>query len=734
MIVEGIYLRPTNFAANLKQKPKLETNTFVIMKKITCNKMLTASLLSAAMLSVGTNGVRAQQFKNSGVEIPGLHRGVPSLCDFNNDGLTDLYFCGETWMDDVCKKWQIGGWSVQGVVGVNKGDGTFDFKFSNPKSEGWNVTDDEGNVLYTVLPGMTLDDEGNPHFNAYGLPPATWNCTRWIDIDNDGNIDFVTMGEGNDDWQPTKDTNSNRYVLLYRNGGSAYGYTFTPVADSGLLQMANERNGSNAGKSSMSVGDYNNDGYQDIVMQGYYNYMDGDESVGQRVVALFKNNGDGTFTEQNVFKPLPYDQCESPDGIYITDLDNDDNPIHTPTYKMKPMTHGAVIFGDLDNDGYLDIVTTGYGDGNNADGCFYIYHNNGDGTFSQVDTRDMPLVGVYESDLAMADFNGDGWLDILSLGSGRGGDESYGGKIGDIYINKANGEIGFVRSSVADGNGLMGASEPQVTVLDINHDGFFDVVSSGYSGDWRTFIAYGKSDGTFETVTDPNQTGLFHMDSGGYGFGHITSATSLDIVTEYYKDATNTMLMRDSDPESAEAPEGPTEVSAQVTDGKVVVTWPNDDPGLSYNVYFKNTATGWVSSRLAVDLQTGMLRTIQDMQTAIHSDTERAAYSVTLPDGTYEIGVQSIKPDATTSTFTTTTVDVSTAIENLTTSTKDCKVSLVSGGIRVASGDTSPVTVYNTSGVTVAKGMTNTTIPVNVSGVIMVKVGTKITKIIKQLQ
>ncbi len=693
-------------------------------------------IVAVAAISVVANAQTAF-YSNSNISLPGLHRGTPSICDINNDGYPDLYIPGETYVGDICKTWSMPVWSVIGAVGINNGNGTFSFSMSYNKQSEVEQEVDEESVTFPA--GMIMNEDGSYTFSGHGLPPATYTCVRWIDIDNDGNMDFMVMGEGSDDWQPTSETNANRYVLLYRNGGADNDYTFSVVNESGLLQMSNERSGNNAGKSSITVGDYDNDGYKDVAIQGYYNYMDGEESIGGRVSALFHNNGDGTFSEKNVFNPLPYDQCVSPDGIYETSLDDEDNVTHSPTYKIKPMTHGAIMFGDLNNDGWLDIVITGYGDGDNADGCFYVYTNNGDGTFDQLDTSEKPFVPLYEADLAMADVNGDGWLDIISYGSRQGGDNDLG-KVADIYLNQADGEFNFDQLTSNNGNGLLGSSESQLTILDINHDGYFDVIASGWFSsisDWGAAICLGSATGEFVSTAQNSETGLSHMDSGGYTLGNLLGDNDLNLVSEIYDGNTgNTTvtLFTDSYSEDAEAPDAPQNVTAVIDDdGTITVTWDNADPALTYNVYVKNTDTGWLSMVLPASIETGHLKTIQDMQVAIHGDEEKLSYSISGldPEASYEVGVQSVNPDATTSAFTKVS-GLTNGIRGLATKDQSkLEVTTVNGGIYVSGSEQLGVTVYNISGATIAAGETNKVIPVSSNNrVVVVKSGSKVTKVV----
>jgi ASPIC and UnbV/FG-GAP-like repeat len=195
----------------------------------------------------------------------------------------------------------------------------------------------------------------------------------WADYDLDGSLDlFIANNIGGIFDRKTP----NR---LFHNNGDG---TFTEVTQSADLRTIWPTMGS-------AWGDYNDDGYPDLFVS---NIMGKSQ--------LYRNNGDGTFTDVSA-------EAGIQGGCF-----------------------GSIcLWCDYNNDGLLDIVqftwsdhdnvvhTMRHGEGPPDSSPMRIYHNNGDGTFTMRD-RDIGLTGCWGTMSGNAgDFNNDGHLDLV-LGNG----------------------------------------------------------------------------------------------------------------------------------------------------------------------------------------------------------------------------------------------------------------------------------------------------------------------------
>ena len=206
----------------------------------------------------------------------------------------------------------------------------------------------------------------------------------FFDYDNDGWLDILVLS-GSRFGDPPADA-SNR---LYKNNRDG---TFTDVTrKAGLF-----RTGYSYG---VTVGDYNNDGFEDLFLTGW----------GQNV--LYRNNGDGTFTDVTKEAGLVNTQARFGAGCAFVDYDRDG--------RLDLFVSNYLGF-DMNS-----VPRAGQSKSCNVEGVFCgprglpygrhsLYHNNGDGTFTDV-TEAAGIgkaPGGYGLTVVAADFDNDGWPDI----------------------------------------------------------------------------------------------------------------------------------------------------------------------------------------------------------------------------------------------------------------------------------------------------------------------------------
>ena len=306
-----------------------------------------------------------------------------------------------------------------------------------------------------------------------------------LDFDNDGFLDiFLTNGATLPEMAKKDGTFENR---LYRNNHDG---TFSDVT---------ERAGVGGGGYSMgvAVGDYDNDGYADIYVAG----------VNKN--ALYHNNRNGTFTD-----------VTAKAGVSGVDKSG-----------RKPWSVGAAWL-DYDNDGLLDLFVSNYldwspdrnivcgraGERLSCSPALYpglpnlLYHNNGDGTFSDVSSSTGIATHVGKGmGLAIGDFDDDGFTDIFVANDTERN-----------FLFHNDGGRGFTEAGVGAGVAYtedgIAASSMGVDFRDINNDGRPDLVFTALAGE--TFsLRLNTGHGLFDDFTYPSGIGLASARMSGWSVG-----------------------------------------------------------------------------------------------------------------------------------------------------------------------------------------------------------------------
>ena len=173
---------------------------------------------------------------------------------------------------------------------------------------------------------------------------------------------------------------------------------------------------------------------------------------------------------------------------------NGDGTFGTPVTTNMGLTLGQVLVVDLNRDGKADLITTSQGPNS---GQLFVYLGNGNGT-CRAGTPSTQFTGSNILQLATGDFNGDGKLDIVASGDTTN-------TIGLVGILPGNGDGTFGSAITSVGLQAGGRTNSGLGVADFNGDGELDLIVPGYdpsSLTSQTYLLAGKGDGTFQAPTD----------------------------------------------------------------------------------------------------------------------------------------------------------------------------------------------------------------------------------------
>ncbi|GAB5399650.1 MAG: hypothetical protein Aureis2KO_12350 [Aureisphaera sp.] len=288
----------------------------------------------------------------------------------------------------------------------------------------------------------------------------------WVDFDNDGDYDlyFSSNSDGR---------------ALHENDGDM---NFTDITEAAGLSSTQLHDW------GASWGDYNKDGLLDLFQSSKWD--DGPNFHNK----IYKNNGDGTFT--NVTAEIGLIQEEY-------------------------MSFCASFF-DYNNDGWQDIYIA------NDRHLFtnLMYVNNGDGTYTEVGNATGTDVAINAMSTAIGDYNNDGWFDIYVTNTPEG----------NVFFRN-NGDGTF--TDVAPTNGtLMETVAWGAVYLDADNDGDLDLyVSSSWTDpDVALTAAFYENDGT-GNYTIPDNAGFENDEAKSYAnaIGDINNDGYPDMVVLNYE-------------------------------------------------------------------------------------------------------------------------------------------------------------------------------------------------------
>jgi len=315
--------------------------------------------------------------------------------------------------------------------------------------------------------------------------------------------------------------------------------------------------------SGVALFDYNNDGLLDVFLVNGSGYQILDNPrLAHTSSRLFRNNGDGTFTDVTEASGLLNQGWGM--GVAVADYDNDGYPdVFITNFgqnalfhnqgdgTFRDVTHEAGVeggncstgcaWGDYDGDGRLDLYVARYADFFDrsrlplpqlTNYCVYLgvpvacgprglpgladllYHNEGNGKFREVSNE----VGVRDTEkrygfqVVWFDFDNDGHLDAFVTNDASA---NY------LWRNKGDGtfeEVGFEAGCALSGDGRE-QSCMGVAVGDYDNDGWLDLYVTCFSEDCNTL--YHNNRGVFEDVTYPSGLGRLKYSQLSWGTGFL---------------------------------------------------------------------------------------------------------------------------------------------------------------------------------------------------------------------
>jgi tetratricopeptide (TPR) repeat protein len=339
---------------------------------------------------------------------------------------------------------------------------------------------------------MTLGEYPKSAPPQYLLPPSAFESQedlgRFKDVAPSAGLNLFSMAAGLivDDFQNngrldvvTSSYNMCQPMHYFRNKGDG---TFEDCSSKAGL-------GAQLGGLNIVQADYDNDGCVDILV------LRGGWELPQRK-SLLRNNCDGTFTDVTAKAGL-----------------------------AQPTSTQTAVWADINNDGLLDLYV------GNENGPNQLFLNNGDGTFKDVSRGSGVDISAFTKGVAAADFDNDGYVDLYS--SNYRGDNS-------LFHNNHDGTF----TDIAKEAGVLGAGHSFPTwFFDYDNDGWPDIFVASYNmsveESARTYLGLphhagtlklyrNLGNGTFRDVT--KETGLEKVFMPmGSNFGDIDNDGYLDM-------------------------------------------------------------------------------------------------------------------------------------------------------------------------------------------------------------
>ena len=399
---------------------------------------------------------RVEQFVSSLQNIAGFRFASSAWGDYDNDGDPDFVIAGTDVNGDNRTLFYI---NNDGLLSEDRNVNNNMIQFNNGDFS-WGDYDNDGDLdlAYTgffiresATSGIYVNDNGVLTEIKEPFTPVGFASLDWGDYDNDGDLDLAVMGKTSAGPFVTKIYNNDKGILTEDTGQSIMGYA----------------------NGSLKWVDYDNDGDLDLSLTGQ-------TANGDNRTRIYKNDPVGVLTEDSNLSGLP--SYQSSDIIWL----------------------------DLDDDGDLDMIITGFND-NTSNVKTAVFVNNPTGTLTEDAVLSANLKGVVGGSLTVGDYDNDGDPDLVVSGF------DLLNPILKVYKNNATGFGEEFLTIIED----RGVDFSTISLIDIDGDGDLELVTTGRRKvDETTFISTSIVYDNVNARSNPNTapqavSGLISAVSGG---------------------------------------------------------------------------------------------------------------------------------------------------------------------------------------------------------------------------
>ena len=492
---------------------------------------------------------------------------------------------------------------------------------------------------------------------------------------------------------------SNGYGTTYGTNQSFITPLFSEVTAVSLLGV---------GTGSAAWGDYDNDGYLDLLIGGststnqvtrIYRNLGGTNLVdiqaglpgimsgqvlwgdidndgrldvlltGNGISRIYHNDGGNVFTDLNAGLPglgtgasgawADFDNDGDQDfaitgagGYPVKTYRNDGSGQLTDlTNSLPKLSDSSIAWADYDNDGDMDLLVTGYNYGTGSLGeMTRLYRNDGRGNLTYTN---ISFQAINRGSVAWGDYNNDGNMDFLLSGSTGSGLNRYS----IVYSN--NGAGGFLSRSLST---VAKMDQSCVAWGDFNNDGALDFAAVGVTSTGAVVKVYRNDGGT---VFRDSGAALPGLSNGTLAWGDFDNDGRLDLLAAGYTGSNYVVRLYRNNGLVANTPPGaPASLATTVVSNAVTLAWGaasdiNQSGGLTYNLRVGTSPGASDAMSPLADAATGFRRVPKLGNVGL-----RRSWTLTnLVVGTYYWAVQAVDHSYAGSAFSTTgTFTISAAL------------------------------------------------------------------------